>query len=215
MALETLFLGNLFTEVLIRNTELVQTKEEQKQQRSEYYRKNKKKWKSDKEREENNKRKGKICQKTGCNNGIVSKGLCNSHYHVALRKIKEKENRKENKICQWEGCKKGVNYSTKQLCHDHYKQTTLKEWREMIFQHLNQNKCQKCGIEDLRVLNFDHIYNDRSKESTSKNSSYWWRKYAKDPELARNRLQVLCYNCNFIKEMERKKLNFLNKSDFL
>jgi hypothetical protein len=190
---------------------MVLTDEESKAKGREYYYKNKEKWKSDKVIEEENRKSGLICKKNGCDHGVRTKDLCNSHYHIALRKIKEEKNRKSGLICKWEGCTRGVNYKTKGVCHDHYKASYLKEWREMIFRHLNQNKCQKCGIEDLRVLNFDHIHDDGNMEETK--GQNWWKKYARDPELARKKLQVLCYNCNFLKQRDRQQLKFLSNAE--
>jgi len=186
---------------------LVQTEKERKAKSKEYYQKNKEKYRG-KTIEEENRKKGIICKREGCTKGVRTKDLCDSHYHVTLRKIKSESNKIKKIICKWEGCTKGVNYTTKGLCHDHYTQTRLKEFREMIFQNLNQRKCQKCGIDDLRVLNFDHIYDDGKYDHPNK-GNHWWKKYAEDPELTRKKLQVLCYNCNFIKEIERKKIKFL------
>lgn len=64
-------------------------------------------------------------------------------------------------------------------------------------------KCAYCGFTDVRALCLDHINDDGA--AIRKGQSTWagWR-------LARklgmpDGLQVLCANCNLIKEIERKK----------
>ena len=86
-------------------------------------------------------------------------------------------------------------------------QKKLHEWRELIFQHLNQKECQNCGFNDSRGLVFDHIFNDRKIDMKTRGSRghNWWKKYADNPILTRKRLQVLCQNCNHIKQVEEMK----------
>ena len=58
---------------------------------------------------------------------------------------------------------------------------------------------------------FDHIHDDGylDKTESGKRQSVAQgkigRMYAENPELCRKKLQVLCMNCNHIKEVERKK----------
>jgi hypothetical protein len=62
--------------------------------------------------------------------------------------------------------------------------------------------CVRCGYDiDIRALQFDHI-NNNGKEERSKSS--FLNYYTKHPEEARKKLQVLCANCNVLKEMDRK-----------
>jgi hypothetical protein len=61
--------------------------------------------------------------------------------------------------------------------------------------------CLNCGISDVDVLCLDHINND------GKHDRVRWRNmhvYAKKRNYP-NGLQVLCYNCNMKKEIERKR----------
>ena len=55
----------------------------------------------------------------------------------------------------------------------------------------------------------DHIhddgYLDKTKSNKSAASGKIGKMYANNPELCRKKLQVLCMNCNHIKEVERKK----------
>lgn len=69
--------------------------------------------------------------------------------------------------------------------------------------------CVKCGFNDLRALCLDHVNNDgaewRTKYKVSGRSTIGTNTYAKIKELGNPEgLQVLCANCNLIKEIERK-----------
>ena len=158
--------------------------------------------------EKDNQKKGKICSVNGCNKGIISKGLCINHYQLKKfpAKVQEKRNQVKGKICKMKGCERGVRSNG--YCNNHASRMAVKENRKKIFEYLGQDKCQICGFSDKRAFSFDHIFNDGylDKKELSKNSSNSiWIKYAKDPELTRKKLQVLCMNCNQIKEVERKR----------
>lgn len=62
--------------------------------------------------------------------------------------------------------------------------------------------CVKCGFSDVRALQFDHISGGGTKEMLSKFSNSprrMYRYYVDHPEEAKQKLQVLCANCNWIK----------------
>lgn len=66
--------------------------------------------------------------------------------------------------------------------------------------------CKICGFSDMRALTIDHINNDGLAERKRLNIHggwhfYVWLKRQSYPE----GYQVLCMNCQFIKEMERRK----------
>lgn len=67
-----------------------------------------------------------------------------------------------------------------------------------------QPSCSRCGIDDLDVLCLDHI-NDNGKEDrkiTGMGSNFYnWLKQHNYPE----GYQVLCRNCNYKKELERRR----------
>jgi len=64
------------------------------------------------------------------------------------------------------------------------------------------NKCVRCGFDDIRALQLDHIEGDGYKYSKE---TYYRRLQSiiTHPE----RVQVLCANCNWIKRYEEKKHN--------
>ncbi len=87
--------------------------------------------------------------------------------------------------------------------------------RDALFNILGR-VCLDCGIIDERVLTFDHIHNDGMKdrrESKSNRTNY--RKYRDNPELCKQRLQVLCFNCNWVKRLDVLQEKMMNKEDSL
>ena len=87
--------------------------------------------------------------------------------------------------------------------------------RKNIIKILGGNSCSckgedcwhegKCNVKDERCSQLDHVNNDGYKERKSV-SDYkeLYRKYAKNPELTKKQLQVLCANCNWVKRFNRK-----------
>jgi len=88
-----------------------------------------------------------------------------------------------------------------------------KETRHKLIRLLNPEiKCVKCGFNDIRALQLDHKnghgYNDRKIFKLSGTSLY--RFYLSNPELAKQTLQVLCANCNWIKKSGNKENAHVN-----
>jgi len=64
-------------------------------------------------------------------------------------------------------------------------------------------RCVGCGHEDIRVLEFDHIHDDGAADRKRfKGARSMLDFYVKNPELARQRLQSLCRNCNWLKRKQ-------------
>lgn len=60
--------------------------------------------------------------------------------------------------------------------------------------------CVGCGCVDHRVLEFDHVHNDGGEDRRRFNGMRsFYVHYAKHPEEAASKLQVLCRNCNWLK----------------
>jgi len=76
-----------------------------------------------------------------------------------------------------------------------------------IINHYSNGKncCSRCGIGDIRVLDIDHINNNGSEQrkELKQLNLIWW--------ITKNNFpygyQILCRNCNWIKEMERREKN--------
>ena len=105
---------------------------------------------------------------------------CNWKKHIANLKSKWK-NTKES-IRQ-----RNIHQQEKTTCIAHYSN--------------NQNKCCKCGNNDIEVLCLDHINDDgnihrKEVAGINKGSIYRWLIKNNFPSL----LQVLCLNCNIEKE---------------
>ena len=81
-----------------------------------------------------------------------------------------------------------------------------RETRKELFQLLG-TECVQCGFSDIRALQLDHKnghgYDDRKKFKLSGTLLYQF--YLKNPELAKEKLQVLCANCNWIKRDENNE----------
>lgn len=67
-------------------------------------------------------------------------------------------------------------------------------------------RCVRCGYDDIRALVLDHKNGDGDSDR-KKIGSRIARYYAQHPDEARERLQVLCANCNLIKTQENDEHN--------
>lgn len=77
-------------------------------------------------------------------------------------------------------------------------------YRMQLFDLLG-NKCIICGFSDIRALEFDHIDHTGYLDRKIHHGSEWGRYYALYPEEAKQKLQILCCNCNRIKKIEYLK----------
>ncbi len=73
--------------------------------------------------------------------------------------------------------------------------------KEKLFEILGGKSCSSCGFKDERALGISPISNDASFDSNGRGgTASSWGKYVSSPELAREELNVLCLNCNEIRE---------------
>lgn len=85
------------------------------------------------------------------------------------------------------------------------------KWKNYIYSILG-DKCFKCGFNDRRALQIDHINGDGYLENKKRNATHY-RKVYESLERGEKRYQILCCNCNWIKRTEnnenayRKELN--------
>ena len=85
-----------------------------------------------------------------------------------------------------------------------------KRWRQRMRIDLIQKmggKCIKCGFSDWRTLQIDHVNSDGFKEPKG-----GWLQYRKKV-LAdkKNKYQLLCSNCNWIKRYENNEHSNLGR----
>lgn len=66
-------------------------------------------------------------------------------------------------------------------------------------------KCAKCGIDDIEVLDLDHIYDDGAEERRKNLFAYNLCRKLKKEGFPKGRYQVLCKNCNWKKELARRR----------
>jgi len=64
-------------------------------------------------------------------------------------------------------------------------------------------RCVRCGLEDVSVLQIDHINGGGRKEFNSTSPKAYYRRIIETPD--KNKYQVLCANCNSIKKHEDMK----------
>lgn len=103
-------------------------------------------------------------------------------------------------------------FRTHRIFVNQRKRTATLVLRNKLFKLLGGAKCSNpnCavpgGMTDIRCLQFDHIFNDRSKKERDFHSFLiFWLKH---PVAAKRSLQVLCANCNWIKREEIIEPNY-------
>jgi len=87
-----------------------------------------------------------------------------------------------------------------------------KKLRRELLEIIGNTKCNRCGFDDVRALQLDHIKGDGTiAKKKFKNSQYEWHFYRHErPDLAKQELQVLCANCNWIKREENDETSWHN-----
>ncbi len=92
------------------------------------------------------------------------------------------------------------------------KMSLSKKLRLELLEIIGNSKCNRCGFDDVRALQLDHIKGDGAIERKKfKNSHYEWHFYRyENPDLAKEKLQVLCANCNWIKREENDETSWHN-----
>ena len=126
--------------------------------------------------------------------------------------LKNKENRLR-KLKQYKQSDRKYYISHKDIINKRTGKWQIKKIQELRPQLLNLfgNKCQKCGFSDIRALQFDHINGGGRKEGKffslkSHGRIAWYRYYLSNSEVAKQKLQLLCANCNWIKRIEKKEV---------
>jgi len=75
--------------------------------------------------------------------------------------------------------------------------------RKKLFAVLGEKKCVNCGFDDERALGFEQTDDVASFDFIQRaGTASSWEKYISEPDLAKKKLQVICLNCNMIKQKE-------------
>ncbi len=83
------------------------------------------------------------------------------------------------------------------------------KWKAAAFLLLG-DKCYKCGYDDARALQVDHVNGDGAKERKEKTRARTSYLFYKDIALGletMKKYQLLCCNCNWIKRYENNEVN--------
>jgi len=83
----------------------------------------------------------------------------------------------------------------------------MEQWRHykrLEFIDVLGGKCVSCGESNPVVLDFDHIHNDGAEHRRSTGRLEIIRFFSKHG-VDKSRFQLLCKNCNWIKEYKRRK----------
>ena len=82
-----------------------------------------------------------------------------------------------------------------------YQRKLYARWREAVFAVLG-NACVRCGFEDRRALQIDHVYGDAAEDRKRFCGGRYRIAYFKRIIEHPDRYQILCANCNWIKRAE-------------
>jgi hypothetical protein len=82
---------------------------------------------------------------------------------------------------------------------------TTAEIRSKVFSKYG-NKCVKCGFDDTRALQIDHVNGDGGTDKKIRNRRIYY--YTKVLEDTTGKYQLLCCNCNWIKRVENNEVNY-------
>lgn len=76
-----------------------------------------------------------------------------------------------------------------------------KQRQEQLYGLLQGKSCERCGIDDMRVLDFDHIDSSTKKFSIARavNDGYAWELIIEEIKKCR----ILCANCHRIRTAEQ------------
>lgn len=83
-----------------------------------------------------------------------------------------------------------------------------------VFKYYSENNipcCKNCKIEDIRVLCLDHVNNDgklHRQEDNQARGINLYKKLYKNKFESKYKFQILCFNCNIIKLIEKEENSF-------
>jgi len=135
---------------------------------------------------------------------------CNSensrkHHRTHREEILEKQKKYRETHPESERKRNRKYYETNREKILNHKNERNRELRRLVFNKLG-NKCVRCGYTDPRALQIDHIHGGGSKEHRKYNGPQYIVMLDKLPlHKLKEKYQVLCANCNWIKRFENKE----------
>jgi hypothetical protein len=141
----------------------------------------------------------------------------NWHLKIKVKWDDRKEKEKFNTTLEEDRRAKQASYMRKLRSQTDYQKKQAQKQKEYqrkikdkLFEILGGKICIGCGEKDESVLHFDHINGGglqdykRFENHTDRMRAY----YVKNPELAKETLQVMCSNCNWKKKHKNNENSY-------
>jgi|SRR5208337_2012941 len=108
--------------------------------------------------------------------------------------------------------------SNKKEYNEQWRKEHKEQWNKLIYKAIKKyqkrikndiflllgNKCAICGFSDPRAFQIDHINDNGCKERKKIGRGIYYLHILKEIKAGSKDYQLLCANCNAIKEAERK-----------
>lgn len=164
--------------------------------------------------------KCEVCGSKDC----YAKGKCSKCYmkeyrkkwykeHKAKRSFYSKKNYEKNKASILQKGKEYYYLHRQEVIkrNQEYQKIKTRTWRKEIISLLG-SRCVRCGFNDIRALEIDHIYGGGTKHRHIIGSGYrYYEEILKDIKDGLRKYQLLCSNCNRIKMIENNERNVRRK----
>lgn len=95
-------------------------------------------------------------------------------------------------------------YNNPKKVHEIVNKSRKKVRIDMIVEY--GGKCVHCNINDFEVLDIDHISNDGANDRKNGLFGYNLYRYLKKNKWPKDNFQLLCKNCNWKKELNKRRI---------